>query len=242
MNLQKHFIPMEGMTFKRLLRFFLPLFPHQKPYQLHQATKGEYIYSPNQNRTHLYLLQKGRVKIGTQVDECQQHLQHIVWEDELFGESVLLGQNPSNGFAQALEEVEYYTIEVEAIRQLFTQNWMVRLQILGAINKRLQSAESRLLAQQTQDTRTRIVDFLLYIAKERGSRVGKYGYFVAPFFKQTDIAALTGCSLPAVGLVLRKLKKEGLISYNSRQLRVYNIHELKHWINTHSPPQPPYPS
>ncbi len=224
-----HF-PMEGLTFKRLLRFFLPMFPSQRPYQLQQREKGEYLYFPNQNQTHLYLLQKGRVKVGTQVNESQQHLQHIVWEGELFGELILFGQSLLNGFAQALEDVKYYAIEVEPMQQLLQQNWMVRQQVLEAINKRLQATESRLLAQQIQDTRTRIINFLLHFSKKRGRRVGKYGYFVAPFFKQTDIAALTGCSLPAVGLVLRELKKKGFITYCHHQLRIYNEHELKYRI------------
>ncbi len=222
MTIQNISIPITGITFNRLLRF-LP----SNAYQLRHSPKNTYLYSPTQKQTHLYLLQKGRVKIGTQINENQQHIQQIIWEGELFGELILFRQNSENGFAQALEKVEYYVVEVKAMQQLLQQNWMAQIQVLEVFNNRLHAAQSRLVAQQTQDTHTRIIDFLLHIAKEKGNKVGKYGYFVAPFFKQTNIAALTGCSLPAVGLVMRKLKEENLIVYSSKQLRIYHLHELK---------------
>ena len=222
MTFQQTHLPITGISFGRLLRYISSNSSIRKSFQLHQAPKNTYLYFPTQKQTQLYLLQKGRIKVGTQINDNQQHIQHIAWEGELFGEQILFGQNPVNGFAQTLEEAEYYAIEVATMRQFLQQNSLAQTMVRQVFNKRLQAAQKRLYAQQTQDTHTRIIDFLLHIAKEQGHKVGRYGYFVAPFFQQKDIAALTGCSLPAAGLAMRQLKKEGLIQYSSKQLRIYN--------------------
>lgn len=223
-----------GITFERLLKFFSYSL-QQKPYSLKFARKGSKIYTPFEETNAVYLLKRGRVKIGVEEmvkegGKCplkKSYIHHIAWEGELFGELVLMNAPLLGHFAEALEDIEYYEISANAMQDLMHQNWMVQMQVLQLVGKRFQEAQKRLEEHILQDTRTRIITFLLELAIEKGEQVGKYGFLVRSFFQQADIAALLGCSLPAVGMVFRELKQKGLISYGGKRLQVYNRHELE---------------
>ncbi|MGB0929426.1 MAG: Crp/Fnr family transcriptional regulator [Chitinophagales bacterium] len=225
-----------GITFERLLKFF-PYSLQQKPYQLKFAKRGTRIYEPFQQTDSVYLVKKGRIKIGVEqstklekdntVLSTKTYIHHIAWEGELFGEIALMGTPSMPTFAETMEDMEYYEISASAMQSLMQQNWMVQMQVLQLVGKRFREAQKRLEGYSHQDTRTRIITFLLDLAMEKGEKVGKYGFWVRSFFQQADIAALLGCSLPAVGLVLRELKQKKLISYGRKRLQIYNRHELK---------------
>ncbi|MGB0929429.1 MAG: Crp/Fnr family transcriptional regulator, partial [Chitinophagales bacterium] len=193
-----------GITFERLLKF-LSYNPQQKPYTLKFAKKGTRIYESFQNTGSVYLVKKGRVKVGVEEETTEIgkkcplkkiYIHHIAWEGELFGEMTLMDAPDLGMFAEAMEEVEYYEISANAMQNLIQQNWMVQMQVLQLIGKRFQEAQKRLEEYNLQDTRTRIINFLLDLAMEKGEQIGKYGFLVRSFFQQADIAALLECSLP----------------------------------------------
>jgi len=218
-----NFMDIEGLTFERLLHF-LP--PSIKPTVLKakRIKKGDFVYRPYQNGHKVYLVKDGRVKISLKSKTGKEYIQTIAYQDELFGESGLIQQQKTGEFAQAIDPTIIYEIPLESMKQLMKENRMVQLRVFQLMNERLYQTEKRLNDQLQQDASTRIVRWIQDLAQNHGKKIiDTNTIIIEPFFKQAEIAGLTGCSIQVVRIVLSKLKTKKWIDYNKQKLILYEV-------------------
>ena len=66
-----------------------------------EATNGEYIYFPHQNRNKLYFAKDGFIKLGYIDDDGKEVIKEIIQKGEVFGQLTLERDNDEDEFAQA---------------------------------------------------------------------------------------------------------------------------------------------
>ncbi|OAV44531.1 Crp/Fnr family transcriptional regulator [Lewinella sp. 4G2] len=185
------------------------------------------IYQPGETSEHLYLLQKGAIKISTHNNEGKEVIKQLIHPEAIFGELALVGENTRNETAQSLkEEVHYYTIRVADFQRILARNTTLNQQLLTLFGQRMIAAETKLENLIFKDARSRIVSFLHEVVTKRGRRVG-YEMLLKHSLTHQDIANITCTSRQTVTLVLNELRKENLIYFNRGRILVRDMDVLQ---------------
>jgi len=187
--------------------------------------KGEFIYIPEEQADFIYLLSDGRVKIGAYGNGGKEITKAILSTGEVFGELSLIGAQKRRDFAYAMESTTVCVITVDEMKSLMREYNGLQLFIMKIMGNRVLEMEQRLESLVFRDSRTRIVEYLLNLAKKKGQRVG-YEVVVRRFLTHQEIANLTATSRQTVTTVLNELRAKNLITFNRKRLLVRDIDAL----------------
>jgi len=187
--------------------------------------KGEYIYLPEENADKLYFITKGKIKIGSYSADGREITKTILTEGNVFGELSLVGEAQRRDFAVAQESSEACIITVNEMKELMRDHSKLGIWIMNLIGSRLLKMEQRLESLVFKDSRSRIIEFIHDLARERGQRVG-FETVVRGFMTHQEIANLTATSRQTVTTVLNDLRNKNLITFNRRRLLIRNLEGL----------------
>lgn len=188
--------------------------------------KGHYIYLPGEYADKVFLLESGRIKIGTYNDSGKEITLAIIDQGEVFGELPLTGFPKRRHFAMAMENATCCVLTVTMMKDLMREHSGLSFYLMKVIGSRMLEMEQRLEALVFKDSRTRIIEFLLNLAKQKGQRIG-YEQVVRKFLTHQDIANLTATSRQTVTTILNELENEKLITYNRRRLLIRDMEALQ---------------
>lgn len=194
-------------------------------FKIKSFKKNEYIYLPHRSNDIVYVIQKGRVKIGRHQDGPRSLIKNVLQDGDFFGALSILGQPKSNDFALAMEDTTLYCLSNNDLGQLLQEKPQLVLYLLNALGSRLIDMEQRLESIVFRSSRARIIDFLQLQADRRGQRVG-YEMLVRGFFTHQEIAHLTATSRQTVTMVLNELRNKNILIFNRRRLLIRNMEQL----------------
>ncbi|MCB0400665.1 MAG: Crp/Fnr family transcriptional regulator [Flavobacteriales bacterium] len=190
--------------------------------------KNEYVYFPDDPSSSIYFLKGGRVKIGTFSDDGKEIIKTILEPGEVFGELGLIGEGNRKDFAVALENnVTLCALGIDDMEDMMEKNSLLGMKVTKMIGFRLQKIERRLEALIFKDARTRIIDFIVDLADEKGKPIGKE-ILVKHNLTHQDIANLTATSRQTVTTVLNELKDMDLLYLERNKVLIRDINQLKH--------------
>lgn len=185
---------------------------HVLSFKRHQV-----IYQPGQDTTSMYLLLKGSAKITVHTRR-KDIIKYIVQPGTIFGESALTGEQERRDYAYAMEHnAEVLVLDCRAVLQLMRTNFAFAQSMLHHIGERLRYTENQLEKVVVQDSKTRIMEFLIQMGKEQGKKVG-FETLVRHNMTHQDIADLTGTSRQMVTAVLNQLKRDNLLYFNRKKI------------------------
>jgi CRP/FNR family cyclic AMP-dependent transcriptional regulator len=191
------------------------------------AKKGQYIYFPDEPSTTVFFLKEGSIKIGSYSDDGKEITKAILKPGEIFGELSLVGEDIRQDFAQALDnEVKICAMSMSDMEAMMEVNPRLSLNVTKLIGLRLRKTERKLNDLVFKDVRTRIVDFLIDLAKEDGTAVGDE-IMIKHKLTHQDIANLTATTRQTVTTVLNELKEKDLIYMERKKFLIRNINKLK---------------
>lgn len=188
--------------------------------------RDQYIYFEDEPSDHIYLILKGRVKIGGFTDEGKEIVKAILSHGEIFGELALVGEEKRGDYAQALDDdTSICPMGIDDLQELMANNKPLNFKIFKLIGMRIQKLERRIQSLVFKDSRTRVVEFLREMAEEKGKKVG-FEIMVKNYLTHKDIASLTGTSRQTVTTILNELKEKNIINFNRRQFLIRDIEKL----------------
>ncbi len=188
--------------------------------------KGEYIYLPDEHADKIFFLIEGRVKIGTYGDSGKEITKAILNKGEVFGELSLIGEDKRRDFAYAMEDATACVLGVDDMKSLMRDHNGLSLFLMKIMGSRMLEMEQRLESLIFKDSRTRIIEFLYNLAKEKGQRVG-YEQLVRKFMTHQEIANLTATSRQTVTTVLNDLRNKNILTFNRRRMLVRDMDLLE---------------
>jgi CRP-like cAMP-binding protein len=192
--------------------------------------KGEYIYLPEEHADKVYFLTEGRVKIGNYGDSGKEITKAILNPGEVFGELSLIGQTERRDFAYAMEKTSCCVLTVDEMKSLMRDHGGLNLFLMKIMGSRVLQMEQRLESLVFKDSRTRIIEFLLEMAENRGLRVG-YELVVRKFITHQEIANITATSRQTVTTVLNDLRNKNLLTFDRRRLLIRDLEALRREID-----------
>lgn len=208
------------------------LCPHKtkeldKKHEFRQFKKDQFIYFPNDEADHIYMVAEGRVKIGHYLDDGKEVVSSILTKGEIFGELALAGEDKRRDFAQVMDNnTSICPLSIEALKALMKDDKELSFRLLKLVGLRLMRLERKLELLVFKDARTRIVEFLKDSASWKGKKVG-YETMIPTKLTHKDIAALTGTSRQTVTTILNELKEQNLIYFDRRKILIRDLANLQ---------------
>lgn len=187
--------------------------------------KGEYIYVQNDDADKIYFITAGRVKIGTIADNGKEVTKAILTEGEVFGELSMIGVEKRRDYAIAMEDTLMCALTVSDMQGLLKDHSPLNLFLMKLIGSRALKMERRLESLVFKDSRTRVIDFLLELAENKGKPVG-FETLVRRFLTHQEIANLTATSRQTVTTILNELRTDNIITFNRRRLLIRDLDKL----------------
>jgi len=181
------------------------------------ASKGGFIYEEGIEKSHVYLLDKGSVKLASHTGDDKMLIKDIVTEKSFFGENIFAGNSVRKEFAEALTDVVYFQIPGDHIRKLAENNGAFADQMLELIMTKLYDLEERLQNFVFKSAKERIMYFIKRTGERNGIKIGIDECLINHGMSHKEIAFLTDTSRQTVARVLSELKRTNIIHFSPRK-------------------------
>jgi CRP-like cAMP-binding protein len=183
-------------------------------------SKNDYVYFETDASTKIYLIEKGKVKLGYYNEQGNEVIKAILCKGEVFGEKAILGEEKRNEFAQSIDNnTSICPVGITTLHELMRDNQTFTLKIYKFISFRIQKLERRLQILLFKDAKTRLVEFLDELCEDYGICCEKTGKLKAYHpYTQKDIASLIGTSRPTLNLIMNELKSDGVIDFRGKEI------------------------
>lgn len=219
---------MKSFWFFEDVNLFKILCPHKfkaykKDHDFDAYKKQDYIYFENDSSNKVYLIEKGKVKLGYYNADGKEVVKAILSRGELFGEKAILGERTRDEFAQSLDNsTSICPVGVETLHDLMRNNQTFSLRIYKFIGFKLKKLERRLQLLLFKDSKTRLIEFLDELCEDYGYDCDKTGDHVIQHpYTQKDIASLIGISRPTLNVLLNELQEQDYLTFNRKEIRLH---------------------
>ncbi|GEM_PF-2313252 len=187
--------------------------------------KKEYIYLPYDATEQIYFIKHGNVEIGY-LDESGKELSiDILTQGDVFGP--ILNKSLSSGFARAVNTTMLAILNKDDFEEFLEKFPRFSYKILKMMSMRINSLETKLQNLVFSDVRTRICKLLFSLYEKSGDK--RTGQIRIPLTHQ-DIANLVASSRETASLHLSELKKNGVIAYERKHIRILSLTHLQQII------------
>lgn len=196
---------------------------YKKDHDFDAYKKKDYIYFEEDNANKVYLIEKGKVKIGYYSESGGEVVKAILTRGDLFGEKAILGESKRDEFAQSIDnKTSICPIGVTTMYELMRDNQSFSFKIYKFIGFKFKKLERRLQLLLFKDAKTRLEEFLDELCKDYGYDCPNTGdHIVKHPYTQKDIASLIGTSRPTLNILLNELKEENVLDFNRSMIRFY---------------------
>lgn len=184
--------------------------------------KKEYIYFSKEDIDRVYIVKKGNVEIGYLDESGKEFSIDILGMGEIFG--TVLGQGGSGGYARSLDRSLICHMSRVDFEEFFQKFPEISLRVLKLLGFKINVLENKLQNLVFKDIKTRICDLLHSLYEKNGD---KQRQLIKVSLTHRDIANLVGCTRETASLNLSELKKEGIIDYENRKIKILALNRLK---------------
>lgn len=216
---------MSSLWFFEGVDLFELLCPHKygafkASHQVQRYSRNDYVYFEKQPSGKVYLVEKGKVRIGYYTEPGEEVVKAVLTRGEIFGEKALLDARSGNEFAQVIaDETVICSVTVETLQDLMRENKPFSLQIYKFIGFRFQKLERRLRLLLFKDSRTRLLEFIKDLSEDYGAVSTPDGIItICHPYTQKDMASLIGTSRPTLNILLNELKHEGVLDFSRKEI------------------------
>lgn len=193
----------------------------EKAMVMRAIDKNTMLHFPEMKNRYVYFLKEGTVKISTQSEDGQELIKYIIKPGCIFGEMALLeNSEDENDYAVALENCIVCFMNVENLKEMMQMHSDLNVRIRKLIGLRIKKVENRLSSMVFKDAATRVHDFLKEFVMEFGIEQ-KDGFTAKLFITHDDISKLTATTRQTVSTVMNKLRVQGKIYYDHKQLTFF---------------------
>ncbi|SEQ48462.1 Crp/Fnr family transcriptional regulator [Neolewinella agarilytica] len=186
---------------------------------------NQYVYLPEEPAKKIFLINSGRIKIGTYGAEGKEVTKAILTPGEVFGELALVNDGSRRDFAYSLEPTSLCVLEKGDLENMLRERSELQLFFMRLIGNRTLQLEQRLENLMFKTSRSRIVEFLHELATSRGRAVG-YEREVRNMLTHKEIADLTGTSRQTVNAVLNDLRRQNILTFDRKRMLVRDMEKL----------------
>src|SRR5512134_454491 len=173
--------------------------------------KGQIVFSQGEPASHVFFIQKGKVKITVVSEQGKEAVVAILGSDDFFGEGCLAGQPRRMATVKTMTEAVIMRLEKTAIiGQIHNEPSFSELFIAHLLARTIR-VEEDLVDQLFNSSEKRLARLLLLLANF--GKDGKPEPVIARI-SQEMLAEMVGTTRARVSFFMNKFRKLGFIDYN----------------------------
>ena len=188
--------------------------------------KKEYIYFSLDDTDRVYFVKDGNVEIGYVDESGRELVLDILGPGEIFG--TILGKGMHSGFARASGKALICTMNRTDFEDFLQRSPDVSLKVLKFLGFKINVLENKLQNLVFKDIKTRICDLLYSLYQKSGD---KQKQIIKIPLTHQDIANLVGSTRETTSVYMSELKKDGIIAYERRRIKILSEEKLKEQIS-----------
>jgi len=183
--------------------------------------KGETIIKQGAKSFHLVFLHKGVVKFSYQYNSGKNYIMTIVRGPKLLGAANLFFKETNIFSLVAMEACDICLIDSKALRNLASKHADFVLSMCEQTMEMFQASIFNFISLAHNQVNGRIADVLLYLWND------VYLHDPEQFIiTRKELAEFAACSHENVITTLSKFNKEGIITLDSKKIRVNDVKKL----------------
>ncbi len=172
--------------------------------------RGEVIFLRGDQGSHLYIVERGSVKIALSSVEGKEMILALLNRGDIFGEMTLLDDAPRSADAVAIEPCDVLLLEREDFITFLAEQPRASLSLMAALSRRLRATDELVEDAAFFDIPARLASVLLRLAQTSG-QPGPQGTTIGRRLTQADLAGMIGARRESVNKWLRFYERQGLI-------------------------------
>ncbi len=185
--------------------------------EMRHVKKGEVLHLKGINKKVVYFVKSGIIKI---VREDTEHIISVINMGNIFGELSIYEDEDNDAHGEkaiVLENGVVCLIETTEMKLMLEKHSTLKNELLKLQGLRIRKLQRNLEDLLYKNSDTRIREYILNYINKYGQE--KDGLVKAKnLLSHKDIAQLTSTSRQTVSNTLSKLRKEGVIDYNSKEI------------------------
>ena len=194
--------------------------------KVRQIKKKQVIYYEGDHVTGIFLVIQGKVKTVKLNEDGRQLMTGIYGEEEYFGITSLLLQEPYAETAEALEDTTICLLPKEMMEELLNQYPDLGRKFIKILSNHLLDKEEQLMQLAYHSVRKRLSEVLIRLAKQE-----KAVEPVVLKVSRDNLAALAGMATETVSRILSDFKEENIIERKGSQIQIMDFQRLLHMKN-----------
>lgn len=181
---------------------------------------GAALFGEGDDGNRVFLIERGRVKIGAVSDDGRDVMLAIRGPGDLLGELSALDGEPRSASAVALEEVHATIVTPAAYRSWLIEHPQVLMDQLVGVIGRLRDADRKRVELSAYDIDRRVACRLHELGRDHGEEAEDGSVRVTVGLSQEELGAYTGASREAVAHSLQRLRKQRIIATSRRGYQI----------------------
>ena len=187
--------------------------------------RGEVLFAEGQPGDRLYLVAKGKIKLGRTSADGRENLQAVLGPGEMFGELSLFDPGPRASGATAVTDARLLGLGHDDLLPWLRSRPDVATHLLRAFARRLRRTNEAMADLVFSDVPGRVAKALLDLARRFGVP-GDEGVHVTHDLTQEELAQLVGASRETVNKALADFASRGWIRHEARAVVLRDVERL----------------
>lgn len=187
--------------------------------KMKSVIKNDTIYFEESPANSVYFLKEGKIKISKFNSNGAEFLIAILSAGEVFGFSSVTGSVKRKEIAIADEKSLFCMMHEKKMKELLLMTPQLNLKFSRMIEERLENTQKRLEDITFKNNQERIIDFIRETAL-KSSKNQNGELIINNSLTHENIAKLTSTNRQIVSSVLSDLKKQKIIDYNRKEIRI----------------------
>ena len=190
-----------------------------------ELARGESLFQEGDLGDSLYVVLRGKVKLGRTSGDGRENLVAVLGPGEMFGELSLFDPGPRSATATALVDSTLLGLNQEELSPWLATRPDVARALLRAIARRLRRTNDSMSDLVFSDVPGRVAKALLDLSARFGT-AAEDGIHVAHDMTQEELAQLVGASRETVNKALADFASRGWLRLEARAVVLTNVERL----------------
>lgn len=192
--------------------------------------KGDSLFGEGDKATGFYLLVTGHIKMCRVSPEGREKVLHFVRPGETFAEAAFFGDGSYPAEARAVENGEAVFLPKQGFMELMNTNPQFTLNLVASLSLSLRRFARQIEELAFADVASRLASFLVQRAEEKSTTYNGITYLELGI-KKGELAAKLGTAGETISRTFRKMKEEGIIELEGRNVTILQMDRLQQLIH-----------
>ena len=186
--------------------------------------KGQDPLSSTDTLKYFYFVMSGKIKIyQLDLQTSKEQTLYLLSRGDMFDVVSLLDAKPNEYMSEVLEDTHIIQVPLEDVKYMIDNDAEFKQYFYAYIASQLKSMENLAVSLSFYDVYQRVIQLFSRFTKVVD---GKPELMVIDNLKHDDIASLVGSVRKVVNRSLQKLKNDGIIEINRKNIHIKNFQKL----------------